>query len=143
MKIGMVKSGMTLKVTDDIGLEAFSRYKDNDYLLVTIATARNPKFHKRYWALIRFVFDNLPEMYDGIITTNELHYITKRMLAKDGFKKAGKFIHTATEEWFIPAKTDFGNMTQEESSEYSKFAVVFWNKLCGFDVEEQFETYRF
>ena len=43
----------------------------------------------------------------------------------------------------IPAKTDFANMSQEEFSEYSKFAVVFWNKLCGFDVEEQFETHRF
>ena len=143
MKIGMRKNGNKLEVVDDVGLEVLSHYKDGDYILVTPATARNPKFHNRYWAMIRFVRENLPERYDAIDTSKKLHYITKRMLAKDGYSRAGEFIHTATEEWFIPAKTDFGNMTQEEFSEYSKFAVVFWNRLCGFDVEEQFETYRF
>ena len=143
MKIGMRKNGNKLEVVDDVGLEVLSHYKDGDYILVTPATARNPKFHNRYWAMIRFVRENLPERYDAIDTSKKLHYITKRMLAKDGYSRAGEFIHTATEEWFIPAKTDFGNMTQEEFSEYSKFAVVFWNRLCGFDVEEQFEIHRF
>ena len=143
MKIGMRKNGNKLEVVDDVGLEVLSHYKDGDYILVTPATARNYKFHKRYWALIRFVYDNLPEQYDGIKTIEDLHYITKRMLAKDGYTKAGKFIHTTNEEWFVPAKTDFGNMSQEEFGEYSKFAVIFWNKLCGFDVEEQFEIHKF
>lgn len=81
------------------------RLKEGDEVLVEIKRARNVKFHKKYFALLRLTLDNLPDQvieqyrlyspedlnklvkyflgYADLIKVGELQYLQERSIAFD------------------------------------------------------------
>lgn len=81
------------------------RLKEGDEVLVEIKRARNVKFHKKYFALLRLTLDNLPDQvieqyrlyspedlnklvkyflgYADLVSVGELHYLQERSIAFD------------------------------------------------------------
>jgi hypothetical protein len=143
MKYGMRKNGLKLEPVDDISVDMLSQYKDGDYILITPSTTRSVKFHSRYWAIQKFILDNLPERFSSLRSTEDVHYISKYLATKQGYTGSGHFIPSKNGELFIPKKTDFSSMSQEEFSIYFDFAMLGWKNTLGWDVEEAFEINQF
>lgn len=81
------------------------RLKEGDEVLVEIKRARNVKFHKKYFALLRLTLDNLSDQvieqyrlyapedlnklvkyflgYADLVSVGELHYLQERSIAFD------------------------------------------------------------
>ena len=133
----MQRKGNSLEPVDDNGLDAILKYKEGQYVFVSLKTSRNYEFHKMYWAMMRFAYDNLPERASAIKSPEQLHMVLKQELAKQGYKIAGEFI-MLKQPVFIPASTDFTSMSQEEFEEFYNLAVFELSKWLGFDVEQEF-----
>jgi hypothetical protein len=81
------------------------RLKEGDEVVVEIKRARNVKFHKKYFALLRLALDSMPEQivaqyrlysvedlnklvkyflgYADLVSVGELHYLQERSIAFD------------------------------------------------------------
>lgn len=58
MKLLMRKSLGDLTPADEHAEAAMRRLKDGAHVSVEMIRQRNPQFHKKYWALLKLVFDN-------------------------------------------------------------------------------------
>lgn len=90
MKINLVSNGTYLIPALDEDKEKFHKaFTSGDVLEVSIKKVRNYKFHKKYWALLKLVFENLPDnfclvtkhQYLPITTIQDLHFHIKMKAA--------------------------------------------------------------
>jgi len=80
---------------------------------------RNIAFHKKYWALIRFTYHQMPEMLeDRIKSEYELHQEIKMQV---GLRE--KRVSLSGREYYIPGSIAFDKMDEDSFSEFYQKAV--------------------
>ena len=99
---------------------------------------RNAKFHRKYWALIRFAFHNLPEKYEELIKSED--DLRQEILMQIGARE--KRVSMSGREYFVPKSMKFDKMGATEFEDVYKktFDFVCQYILPGVsdkDVEEQ------
>jgi hypothetical protein len=94
--------------------EAHRKQKRGETVMLDCKRPRNLSHHNKYWTLIGFVHDNLPESMDA-------RYPTPGALHKEMKLQAGHYdIHVTMggKSIYIPKPTDFGAMGQDEFAKY-------------------------
>ena len=94
--------------------EAHRKQKRGDVVMLDWKRPRNINHHRKYWALINFVHENLPEHMDE-------RYPTPGALHKEMKLQARHYeIHVTLggTPVYMPKPTDFGAMGQDEFNEY-------------------------
>ena len=62
MKIAMIKSGSSLICPGPMEALELKKVGDGELVLVSIGTGVNPKFYRKFWALIRWGFENIEHL---------------------------------------------------------------------------------
>ena len=73
MKIHCQVTPLGLVPLDDADHEARQRLHNGDIVLCDIRKPRNPRFHRKFFALLRLTYDNLP---DTIARALDIHHIS-------------------------------------------------------------------
>lgn len=58
MKLNLIKTMLGLVPAEPDSKENYDKLKIGDFITAEIKTVRNPKFHRKYFALLRVGFDN-------------------------------------------------------------------------------------
>ena len=115
MKINLVKDNFGKLVPADAdAVQALKKYQAGEYLSADVVRPRNLKHHRRFWALITVVFENLPEHLEALYpTTERLVWELKR--------QTGYFEAMVTEDgtsYIVPKSISFASM---DDAEFDKF----------------------
>jgi len=118
-KVILMKRGASLVPTDEESADALAKIKDGKQVSVEIKRSRNPQMHRLYFALVRLVFDNLPDdMAERYPTKDQLH---SAMKVSAGIYTPFKLADGR--EGFIPGSISFEKMDQAAFE-------AFWSKVC-------------
>lgn len=106
-----------LRPVDEAGEEVLRRIKRGDCVMVEVKRPRNPAFHRKYWALVNLVHENLDET---------------RYPTPDAFHQALKIcaglrteIHLPEGQvGYIPGSIAFHKMSEDDFS-------AFFNRVCN------------
>ena len=64
--------------TSQMDLDKLHKLSQDDDYMVSIKRFRNSKHHNLYWAVLKLVYENLPEELEGSIkNVDDLHYEMK------------------------------------------------------------------
>jgi NAD-dependent DNA ligase len=118
-KVILMKRGKTLVASDDESADALAKIKEGKQVTAEIKRSRNPQMHRLYFALVRLVFDNLPEeMAKRYPTQDQLH---NAMKVSAGIYTP--FTLADGREGLIPGSISFEKMDQAAFE-------AFWAKVC-------------
>lgn len=135
MEIQVVKTPMGLKPAFDSDYENFKKLPSNEVFEITYTKKRNIKFHRKFFALVKMVFDN-QERYSFLDD-----------LRADLTIEAGYFYTTVNihgEEVRKPKSISFAQMDELEFSDFYNSVVDVIVKYFHFDKEsiaEEVERY--
>lgn len=62
-------------------IDEFKKCKTGQEFLLVIRFIRSPEFHRKYFAMLRFAYQNLPEKFAGTYPTSELFRKTVQVMA--------------------------------------------------------------
>lgn len=112
MKLLMIKSqGGVLMPADEEAIEALTKIKNGDSVLIEYKRNRNPKFHRKMFALLKLIFEN------------QSVYETQEELRREMMLKAGRYSKHFTTKGvtlYIPDSMSFDSMDQDEFEELYK-----------------------
>ena len=114
-------------------LEKLQRLDDHTYKCV-ITQPRNLGHHRKYWALLNLVYDNLPEHLEhNIRSVEDLHY---EMKLQTGWRE--KYITMGGQVVWKVKSISFEKMTQEEFEDFYDICLVVISRyiLPGITKEE-------
>ena len=119
------------------------RLKEGDEVLVEIKRARNVKFHKKYWALLRLTIDNMPEeVLDNyhIHTAEDLNRIVKYFLGYADLVQVGEL------QYLQERSIAFDKMSESDFETFYKRAVQlivadFLKGVTGTEIEEEIHKF--
>ena len=119
------------------------RLKEGDEVVVEVKRARNVKFHKKYWALLRLAIDNMPEeALDNyhIHTAEDLNRIVKYFLGYADLVQVGEL------QYLQERSIAFDKMSESDFETFYKRAVQlivadFLKGVTNAEIEE--EIHRF
>lgn len=136
MKVTVIKTLGGLKPYDTKAEEVFSKIKLNEPIIIDVTRPRNVKFHRKFFSLIRLVFEN------------QEHYNNQDELRNDLTIESGYFttyVNKFTGEEIKRAKSiSFAKM---DELEFSKLYNDFLNTVIrvfgwdGEDIEENIASY--
>lgn len=117
MKLLMIKSqGGVLLPADDEAIEALSKIKNGDSIMIEYKRNRNPMFHRKMFAFLKMVFDN------------QTVYKTQVELRREMMLKSGRYNKHFTTKGvtlYIPDSMSFDSMDQDEFEKlYSDFIDI-------------------
>lgn len=134
MKIWLKRTLSGLAPADNESERVLKKYKIGDTVRADIIKPRNVMHHRKYWALLNMVFDNLPEHLEPHIkNVDELHYEIK-------LQTGHREIHNTLggQEIWKAKSISFSSMDQNEFEDYynSALDVVCKYILPGVDISE-------
>lgn len=102
---------------DEGDMEKLKKIPNGEFVKCEYKKTRNYRHHKKYWALIGIVYNNLPEgLAETIRSEEELHTEVKMQA---GVRQ--KRVSLSGKEYYIPGSIAFDKMSQEDFNEfYSK-----------------------
>lgn len=128
MKIIMVKTlGGVLKCTNDADYEKLKVIKAGKFIEVDIRQKRNLKFHKKFFALIKLVFDN-QEIF------NNQDHLRKELVKEAGFYELYRALDGT--QIAIAKSISFGSMSESEFSDLYNRVLDVVVKYFHFDKQE-------
>ncbi len=139
MKITIIKEANGLKLADDESFEAASKLKVGTALVCEATQPRNVAFHKKYFALLNFAYENWePEekTYKGqVIQKNKKRFRKDiQILAGYGYP----VVNIKGDVRFESDSISFGNMAQDEFEKLYQavLTVIIEKVLTGYDRKE-------
>ena len=119
------------------------RLKEGDEVVVEIKRARNVKFHKKYWALLRLTIDNMPEeVLDNyhIHTAEDLNRIVKYFLGYADLVQVGEL------QYLQERSIAFDKMSESDFETFYNRAVQliasdFLKGVTGAEIEEEISRF--
>lgn len=119
------------------------RLKEGDEVVVEVKRARNVKFHKRYWALLRLTIDNMPEEALGnyhIHTAEDLNRIVKYFLGYADLVQVGEL------QYLQERSIAFDKMSESDFETFYNRAVQliaadFLKGVTGAEIEEEISRF--
>jgi hypothetical protein len=130
----------TLKPADQETFDKVLKYGKDKFLIVDIKSERNPKHSNLYWAIMNFGYQHLNEFIPDLQSAEELSHLIQRYVAKEGCSVAGRFIRLKDFEHFERTSLSFGQMSQEQFSEYYEVAIPIllrWLKGAGLEITKE------
>ena len=132
MKIYLVRKGDTLVPLSESDHDELKRIKDGDIIWVDWKKPRNPRFHNKFMAMMRVVFDNQEEHQDIeniiAIVKIELGYYTTMM--------SGRY------EIRIPKSISFASMDEIKFDHfYNRAIAVCLTRWMPGNTKEELEAY--
>lgn len=129
----LVREGNHLVPADSLSSEAVQSIKKGETVTAVVRRNRNPKHHRKLFALLKIVFDN----QDTFATTHELLGALKM---STGLFETGKTIEGIP--FAVPKSINFASMCQADFEEwYAKVVEVILKKILPnvnkFDLEDQ------
>mgnify|MGYP003605637100 CR=1 FL=1 len=110
MKITLIKQlNNTFKIAFDSDYEKARKIKVNEPYEFDFKNVRNPKFHRKFFALLNMVFQN-QEMYKNI------EHLRRQLTIESGYYDLSVTIHG--EEIKEPKSISFSNMDNTEFSDF-------------------------
>ena len=134
MKIWITRKGLKLIPADRYSEEQMSKIPEGKEVTCHITQKRSSKHHRKYWAILQVVFDNLPEvMQHDFKSVGELHI---EMKLQTGLRR--KYTTLGGTEIWIPDSIAFDKMDQIAFAEFFDKAldVIVKYILIGTDKEE-------
>jgi len=132
MKILMVKKlNNSLVCAFDSDFEEFKKIKANETIEVEIVKKRNIKFHRKFYALIKMVYQN-QEQYSNI------QYLRKDLIIESGFYEIRYGIHG--EEIKEAKSISFASMNEFEFSELYNSVLDTIVRCFNFDRQDIIEN---
>lgn len=139
MKITLIKHENGLKLADDESFEAIAKVKSGTALICEVTKPRNYQFHKKYFSLLDFAFENWdPEekMYKGEVIQKNKERFRKdiQILAGYGYP----VVNIKGEVRYESKSISFGSMDNEEFERLyqSVITVIIEKVLTGYDRQE-------
>jgi len=136
MKLNLYNTPSGLKPCYDEDFDEKKKLKIGETYVAEIKLARNPQFHKKYFALINLAWEYLPERQTEGFRTKEL--FRKYCEVAAGF--CDPFYSPTRREWVeIPRSISFGSMDETEFTDlYEKVKDVIFGIIGRFVSEEEF-----
>ena len=128
MKIFVFKTGSKLVPSTSEDKDKIAKLPVGEPFLISYVKVRNPKFLRKYWALVNIILENLPESVENnlmknhqfrIKTKDDVHFYIK---LKNGFVEK-KYIGNDGNIAWVPKSIAFDKMTSEEFEEFFSKAV--------------------
>lgn len=125
MKIVCRKSNGALLPVDEEGIEALAKVRDGRDVMVEFKQARNPRFHRLYWALIAFIklhaIDHATG--DSLFETADVEMIHIALKLATGLVKT--FVDNETGRAIsVPLSINFESMDGARFAEFFDAAVL-------------------
>lgn len=137
MKLNLYNTPSGLKPCYDEDFDEKKKLKIGETYVAEVKLARNPQFHKKYFALINLAWEYLPERQtEGFRNNKEL--FRKYCEVAAGF--CDPFYSPSRREWVeIPRSISFGSMDEAEFSDlYEKVKDVIFGIIGRYVTEEEF-----
>lgn len=119
MKVMLLKTLSGLAPADEEAREALKRFRVGETLSAEIRKPRNVQFHRKFFALVGLVFENLPEDLE------QKYRSTEELLTEIKFQ-VGHFDEHRTiggKTMCIPRSINFASMDELEFSKFYKSVV--------------------
>lgn len=113
MKLWVFKQSGSLKPCTSEDKEGIDKMPVGEPFMISYVKVRNPYHHRKYFAFIAKVYENLPEKYDG-------NWPDKKSFRKAMQMYAGYFVETVTlkgERQLQPASIEFEELDEMEFSD--------------------------
>lgn len=129
---------------DEVGEGALQEYRDGSVIKLTLSSVRNPEFLSKFFCILRFAFQNLPEQFAFIKSEKQLRTCVNYELARKGCRIAGEFIRFPGRSlpYFIPASISYANMDEETFREYYELFIAELSLWFGYDIDIAYEQER-
>jgi hypothetical protein len=114
----MRKQGNSLVPVDDQGSELLAKLKDGRDVGVTVTAHRNPRHHRLYWAMLRFLGD-----HTDIFAGKDLHMISTALKLATGLVQT--YIDQDTGKTIlVPRSINWASMDQTKFNRFFDNAVI-------------------
>lgn len=122
-KIVCRKSGRFLIPVDDEGSEALKRIRDGKDVMVEFKQSRNPRFHRLYWAMVRFVrLHAVNDSGESLFASADDEIVHTAIKIATGFVRT--FVDTTTGKTaFVPKSINWEALDEGEFSKFFDNAV--------------------
>jgi len=137
MKILVIKTiNQLIKPAYDSDLDIFNKMPNNEVFEIEYKKKRNPKFHRKYFALLKLAYDNqsdyrtLEDMRHDIIVTCGFYDEIVNRITGEVYKKAHSMSFDSMEQ-----------ITFNELYEKTKDVISQWLGISNQSIDEEIERY--
>ena len=124
MDIWLTKTYNSLSALTSETQEQLSKLKVGQDYKVKVTKPRNVKFHRKFFALVKFTFVNLPEKWAKHIKSQEV--LLQEIKLATGHVDV--FVSVSGERYYVPKSINFAKMDDIAFEEFYKSALDF---VCG------------